>query len=72
MNMLKGKVNTLVKAMNDELTSENKQKIVDNIYKNANDKPCIGDLTVEIGSESKQKRAKNDRFIGIINKYIGI
>ena len=75
MSIMHKQVRAFVKATNDEVPVEIKQKIVDNVYKDIQEKPCKEDLTIcpvdRNSSASAQKRRKVDRFTSIINKFIG-
>ena len=66
-------VKAFIKATNDEVSVDIKQKIVDNIYKNVADKPSQENLTVcPVDRSSSSKRKGQDKFTGIINQFIGL
>ena len=63
--------------MNEEVPNDYKQKMIDNIYRDDKDRPCKEDLTIESSNVAnlppqKQKRAADQRFTVIVNKYMGI
>ena len=69
-------VKAFIKATNEEVSVELKQKIVDNIYKGVEDKPNAENLTVcpvdrKSATSAKNSTRKVDRFTGIINNFIG-
>ena len=65
-------VKAFIKATNDEVSVDIKQKIVDNIYKNVADKPSQDNLTVSPVDRSSSLKRKQDKFTGIINQFIGL
>lgn len=66
----------LIQAVNQEVPDEFKQKVVDNIYKDAAKKPSDLTLRQSIGSkDSPLKRKKSvsaDKFTAIVAKFLGI
>ena len=71
-------VKLVLKTVNDEMMPDQKQKIVDNIYKDVQDKPSKEEITVDpeqskanASVSSKTKKACNDKFSSIIGKFIG-
>ena len=76
MAVMHKQVKAFLKATNDEVPVELKQKIVDNIYKNIDDKPSAENLTVCPVNRNSTNSGKNpkktiDRFTGIITNFIG-